>query len=86
MSRSTALLDVVLLRQVGQHDRTKRIARLTPGDSRYMAVDKLLKTPFPTKFAFWEWLNGHKAVGFIHTPPTGFIYSARAFILVVWVR
>ena len=80
MSLSTIFSDAVLLSKVGDHDNTKTIARLTPGDGRYMAVGSRLKTAVFIIFTVFGSGSTEKAVGFTHSPASRFTYSARAFI------
>ena len=59
---------------------------LWPGDwagSRYMAVENPLQNAI---FSVFSSSTDKEAVGFIHSPPTHFVYSARALILAIYIR
>ena len=64
MSFSMAFSDAVLLSKVGDFDNTKTIARLTPGDGRYMAVESRFKTAVLAIFTVFGSGSTEKAVGF----------------------
>ena len=52
-------------------------------ENEYIAVELQPKNVI---LAISRRFNGHKAVGFMQSPASHFIYSARAFIPAIWIR